>query len=160
VIELDILKQSKSEKQSLQSGYLYNDIQFDLSLSRFTRDELYAEAQPKDLAEIQDAQAIYNAVLNILTTTPGEKLLNPIFGLDLRNYLFEPINTTTSYFIATDIFYNIGSQEPRILLEAVSVTGEADEGEYYIDILFTIPTLDIYNLNLKATLNRDGYVVV
>jgi phage baseplate assembly protein W len=160
VIELDILKQSTSEKRSIQSGYLYNDIELDLSLSRFTKDELYAEAQPKDLAEVQDAQAIYNAVLNILTTAPGEKLLNPTFGLDLRTYLFEPINTTTSYFIATDIFHNIGAQEPRVLLEAVSVTGEADEGEYIVDILFSIPTLDIYNLNLKATLNRDGYVVI
>ena len=160
MIELDILKQSRSEERNLQEGYLYKDIQFDLSLSKFTRDELYSKAQPKDLAEIQDAQAVYNAVLNILTTAPGEKLLNPTFGLDLRGYLFEPINTTTSYFIATDVYDNIGAQEPRILLESVSVTGEADEAEYYIDVLFSVPTLDIYNLNLKATLNRDGYVVI
>jgi phage baseplate assembly protein W len=112
------------------------------------------------LAELQDAASVFNAVRNIMITSPGEKLLNPTFGLDLRKYLFEPINTTTSYFIATDVYNNLGDQEPRIELEGVSVTGIADEAEYYIDILFSVPSLDIYNLNLKATLNRDGYVVI
>ena len=95
-----------------------------------------------------------------MTTTPGEKLLNPRFGLDLRSYLFEPVTTTTSYFIATDIYNNLGVYEPRLELNGVSVTGEPDQGEYYINIVFSVPSLDIYNLNLKATLNRDGYVVV
>lgn len=160
MIELDILEQSKPEQRSLERGYLYKDIKFDIEFSRYVRDELYSKAEPKDLAELQDAASVFNAVQNILTTAPGEKLLNPTFGLDLRKYLFEPINTTTSYFIATNVYENLGVQEPRIQLEGVSVTGEPDEAEYYIDILFSIPSLDIYDLNLKATLNRDGYVVI
>jgi phage baseplate assembly protein W len=160
VIELDILEQSKTEQRSLERGYLYKDIKLDLEFSRYVRDELYSIAEPKDLAELQDAQSVFNAVQNIMTTAPGEKLLNPTFGLDLRGYLFEPINTTTSFFIASQVYNNLGVQEPRIELEGVSVTGEPDEAEYYIDILFSIPSLDIYNLNLKATLNRDGYVTI
>ena len=160
MIELDVLKQSKADERALEKGYLYKDIRLDLEFSRYLGRELYAVSEPKDLAELQDAEAVFNSIKNIMTTTPGEKLLNPRFGLDLRSYLFEPLTTTTSYFIATDIYNNLGVYEPRLELNGVSVTGAPDEGEYYINIVFSIPSLDIYNLNLKATLNRDGYVVV
>lgn len=160
MIELDILEQSQADQRALEKGYLFKDIKFDTEFSKFVGRELYSTAQPKDLAELQDAQAVYNSVKNIMTTAPGEKLLNPTFGLDLRTYLFEPINSTTSYFMASDIYRNLGVFEPRIVLNAVSVTGNTGENEYLIDIIFSIPTLDIYDLNLKATLNRDGYVTI
>jgi len=72
VIELDILEQSKAEQRSLERGYLYKDIKLDLEFSRYVRDELYSIAEPKDLAELQDAQSVFNAVQNIMTTAPGE----------------------------------------------------------------------------------------
>ena len=95
MIKLDELKRSKAEIKSLQQNYLYKDIQFDLKLNKFIKRDLYATPQPPDLAELTDARAVVNSVKNILTTAPGEKLLNPTLGLDLRYYLFEPINPST-----------------------------------------------------------------
>ena len=103
---------------------------------------------------MQDGQAVINSVKNILTTTPGQKLLNPTFGLDFRSYLFEPINTTTSYFLAQFIYSNLGVQEPRVTLEGVSIEGIEDQNQYNIDISFSIPKLDIYDLSLNATLKQ------
>lgn len=155
-----LLERSRAESASLKKGYIYKDIQLDLVFSRFLRDELHSVAEPKDLEESLDANAIFNSVRNILTTSPGEKLLNPLFGLDFRDYLFEPINPNTAYFIAQDINLNLGVFEPRINLDRVSITANVDDNEYNIDIEFSVPVLEIYNLNLKASINKDGYVVV
>lgn len=159
-VRLDNLKITSIEQKSLDSGYLYKDIKFDLSLERFSRAELYSNTAPNDLDEIQDGQAVLNSVKNILTTTPGQKLLNPALGLDFRSYLFEPINTTTSYFLGHFIYNNLGVQEPRINLESVEIEGNPDENQYNIEIGFSVPKLDVYNLSLNATLNKDGYVIV
>ena len=129
-VRLDNLERSSIEQKSLQDGYLYKDIKFDLDFSRYVKPELYSQSGPKDLAEIQDGQAVINSIKNILTTTPGQKLLNPLLGLDFRSYLFEPINTTTSYFLNEFIYLNLGVQEPRILLNTVSVKGLPEENQY------------------------------
>jgi len=159
-VRLDNLKISESEQKSLDSGYLYKDVKLDLSMNRFVRPELYGKSAVKDIDELQDAEAIINSVKNILTTTPGQKLLNPLLGLDFRSYLFEPINSTTSYFIGYFIYNNLGIQEPRITLEGVSIESSPEENQYDININFSVPKLDIYGLSLNATLNKDGYVVV
>lgn len=159
-IRLDNLKQSTSEVNSLENGYLYKDIDLDLSFDRYTKKELYSKTEPNDLSELQDGTAILNSVKNILTTTPGQKLLNPTIGLDLRSYLFENVSNTTSYFIGLDIYNSLGAQEPRVQLNGMEIKGIPDENEYRISIEFSIPNLDIYNLSLNATLNKEGYVVV
>ncbi len=159
-VRLDNLQIPASEKKSLESGYLYKDIKFDLAASRFKRTELYGTSELKDLNEIQDGQAVINSIKNILTTSPGQKLLNPRLGLDFRRYLFEPINSTTAYFLGYYICNNLGVQEPRMILNKLDIVGNPDMAEYDITIEFSIPTLDIYNLTLNASLNRDGYVAV
>jgi phage baseplate assembly protein W len=159
-VRLDNLQIPASEKKSLESGYLYKDIKFDLAASRFKRTELYGTSELKDLNEIQDGQAVINSIKNILTTSPGQKLLNPRLGLDFRRYLFEPINSTTAYFLGYYIYNNLGVQEPRMILNKLDIVGNPDVAEYDITIQFSIPTLDIYNLTLNASLNRDGYVAV
>ncbi len=159
-VRLDNLKLTSNEEKSLESGYLYKDVKFDLDMTRFSKPELYSKPTLNDLDEIQDGQAVINSVKNILTTTPRQKLLNSTFGLDFRRYLFEPVNTTTSYFLAQFIYGNLGVQEPRITLEGISVEGLEEDGQYNIYINYSIPKLNIYGLSLNATLNKDGYVLV
>lgn len=160
MITLKNTKRSAEETKAVEQGYLYKDLKLDLETSRFVRNELYSKSQPRDLDDIQDARAVINSVKNILTTTPGQKLLNPTIGLDLRSYIFEPISSVTAFFIVNDIYESLGRQEPRVTLQSATVTGDLDESQYDIDITISIPNLDIYDLNLKATLNRDGYVVI
>ncbi len=159
-VRLDNLRLTSIEENSLDSGYLYKDVKFDLEATRFGKSALYSEQTLNDLDELQDGQAVINSVKNILTTTPGQKLLNPTFGLDFRSYLFEPINTTTAYFLAQFIYGNLGVQEPRITLTGLSIEGLEDQNQYDINISFSIPKLDIYDLSLNASLNKDGYVLV
>ena len=159
-VRLNNLGLTSIEEKSLEDGYLFNDVKFDLEMTRFGKPELYSEQTLKDIDELQDGQAVINSVKNILTTTPGQKLLNPTLGLDFRSYLFEPVNTTTSFFLAQFIYSNLGVQEPRINLEGVAIEGIEDQNQYNIEITYSIPKLDIYDLSLNATLNKDGYVLV
>ena len=159
-VRLNNLGLTSIEEKSLEDGYLFKDVKFDLEMTRFGKPELYSEQTLKDIDELQDGQAVINSVKNILTTTPGQKLLNPTLGLDFRSYLFEPVNTTTSFFLAQFIYNNLGVQEPRINLEGVKIEGIEDQNQYDIQITYSIPKLDIYDLSLNATLNKDGYVLV
>ena len=159
-VRLNNLGLTSIEEKSLEDGYLFKDVKFDLEMTRFGKPELYSEQTLKDIDELQDGQAVINSVKNILTTTPGQKLLNPTLGLDFRSYLFEPINTTTSFFLAQFIYNNLGVQEPRINLEGVKIEGIEDQNQYDIQVRYSIPKLDIYDLSLNATLNKDGYVLV
>ena len=79
---------------------------------------------------------------------------------NLRSYLFESVSNTISYFIGLDIYNSLGVQEPRVNLNEITIEGIPDENLYRIAIGFSIPNLDIYNLSLNATLNKEGYVVV
>ena len=159
-VRLDNLRPSRLEQASIDNGYLYKDVAIDVGFDKSVSRDLYGSVQPGDLNDVIDGRSVIGSVKNILTTTPGEKLLNPRFGLDLRAYVFEPISVTTSYFIAQNIYENLGSQEPRINLQAVEVEGYPENNEYRIDVSFSVPALDIYNLSLNAALNKDGYVTL
>ena len=89
-----------------------------------------------------------------------EKILNPEFGLDLRRYLFEPVNSSTAYKIKYDINTKLPGQEPRIQIQNVNVDAITDAQEYYIALQINIPSLDAYGITLKSLLNSNGYYVL
>lgn len=159
-IRLNIAKSTKEVENSLRDNYLFKDIDFDLKTSYNTNSELFRVDEKNDLTPIYDVTSILNSLKNILTTSPGEKLLNPTFGLDLRDYLFEPVTEIRGYFLGEDILFGLPSQEPRIQVNEVKVIVDPDEQQYSIDLNITIPLLNVYNLSLKGVLNNDGYTIV
>ena len=52
-----------------------------------------------DIVVSKDASAIKQAIVNLLLTNKGERLMNPTYGSDIRKYLFEPLDYGTSYLI-------------------------------------------------------------
>lgn len=159
-IKLNVVQPTKQVENTLANGYLYKDILFDLNLSYTDNPELFKKNEKKDITPIFDAASVINSIKNILTTSPGQKLLNPTFGLDLRSYLFEPVNSTLGFFIGKDIYNGITLQEGRVQVNKVKVTVDLDNQEYLIDLNLTIPSLNINSLSLKGILNNDGYTFV
>lgn len=159
-IKLNVVKSTDQGKNALVNGYLYKDILFDLKLSYTDNSELFKIDEKKDIAPIYDAAAVINSVKNILTTTPGQKLLNPTFGIDLRSYLFEPVTETYGFFLGKDIYNGITLQENRVKIDKVRVTIDIDNQEYQINLRLSIPSLNINGLSLKGVLNNDGYTFV
>jgi phage baseplate assembly protein W len=159
-IKLNVVRPTTEVEKALESGYLYKDIEFDLTTSYTTNVELFKTNEKEDLAPIYDVKAVITAVKNILTTSPGEKILNPTFGVDLRDYLFEPVSETGGFFLGRDLFDGLSLQEPRIKINTIRIKVDEDEQQYDINLDISIPTLNVNNLSLKGVLNNDGYTFV
>ena len=97
--------------------------------------------------------------MNALLTSPGEKILNPTYGVDLRQYLFEPIDDFTTELIKDDIEIKLPAMEPRIVLKNVNVVADEDNNQYNIELQIDVPSLDVYGLSIKSELASTGYVV-
>lgn len=158
-IVLRNLERSEPVKKSIGDGYIYKDIVFDLDPTFTTSGEFQKKTDQKDLKPIFNANAVITSLKNIFTTTPGEKLLNPTFGIDLRSYLFDPVSETRAFIIGTKIYDNITTQEPRVDIEELLVTAKFDDQEYIIDFKLSIPTLDISSISLVGVLNNDGFTI-
>lgn len=82
---------------------------------------------------------IREAIFILLSTQPGERVMNPDFGCDLQGQVFKQIDNSTineiKDLIATAILYF----EPRVRLEEISVdtSGEMD-GRLDIHLEYTV----------------------
>lgn len=92
----------------------------------------------------QAAMAVYEedvrqAILIILQTNNGERLMRPTFGAGLNAFAFEPINPTTMAALQTRVENALIDWEPRIDVVAVSVTpSSAAIGTLLIDITYRV----------------------
>jgi phage baseplate assembly protein W len=141
--------------------FAFADLHLDLQPDFTNINEVYAENEQKDLVVDYDLQAIKNSIVNIMTTSPGEKILNPTFGIDLRDYLFEPVSEITSNQIANDIVNGMISQEPRIRFKRKpEVIPNVDEQSYTISMNISVPLLDISDFLFQGLLNFEGFSVL
>lgn len=141
--------------------YLYKDLFLDLDLEYSTQSAILRYNNITDFKALYDTDAIINSVKNILLTSPGQKLLNPTFGIDLRRFLFYPVNTRIGYLIGLDFSERLPKFEPRITIDSVQVVLQPEDNAYEVNVVFTIPLLaDNKKFTLKGKLNSDGYTII
>lgn len=159
-IKLTDVGVTKQEQIALSQQYLYKDLFLDLQNSYSYNNQLNRSVQLKDIQGLFDINAISQSITNILLTTPGQKILNPEFGIDLRQYIFDPVDDFTTQEIQADIEEKLPNLEPRIELESVEVTADIDEQQYNIVLQINVPSLNVYGLSLRSVLNSNGYAIV
>ena len=71
---------------------------------------------------VAGADKVREAIRIILDTEPGERIMRPTFGCGLRRYLMKPNTVATRALIQRDVERALTAWEPRIRLEAVTVT--------------------------------------
>lgn len=157
-LKLTDIETTPLEDASLGNNYLYKDLQLDLTKKRTYTRAINNTTFLSDVDSIFDLQAVSNSIVTVFTTSPGQKILNPTFGLDLRMYLFEPITENTAFFIRDDIFNNLSKYEPRVVVRNVSVVPNIDEQLYEITLQIDVPQLNIYGVSIKNILNSEGYI--
>jgi phage baseplate assembly protein W len=90
---------------------------------------------------------VREAVLIILGTSPGERLMRPDFGAGLNALVFEPMNTTTLALARHHVEEALVLWEPRIDGVVVDVAADASLGRLRIDISYHVrATNTFYNL--------------
>lgn len=137
--------------------YTYSDLHLDLQQQYLINDPMTKQPEINDLKVDYDVDAVKNSIKNIFLTTPGNKILNPEFGLDLRQFVFEPATLDNGHELQRLIYTKLELFEPRIKLHGVKVIVDGDNNEFTVTIVFSIPTLNIENISIAGTLNSNGY---
>ena len=157
-ITLDILKQDKTLVDSGEE-VIYKDLHLDLRKKYPLSNELVKEAQINDIIADNNIDAIKNAFISLLTTSPGEKILNPVFGINFGDILFLPVSEERANVIGGTILNNLEKFEPRIRIINLTITPVIEQQEYITDFTYTIPRFNNRNLNLKGRLSSSGFYV-
>ena len=100
----------------------------------------------KEAVLVNHESDINESLYIILSTTPGERTMNPKFGCGLKTLIFENITQSTVTIIEDMVSRAILYFEPRISLQKVSVdlnhdTGQGDsiyDGVVHINIEYII----------------------
>jgi phage baseplate assembly protein W len=95
-----------------------------------------------DLNVVTDREAVNQSLKNILLTPsgfrPGEVADNPTYGLGVKDFLFEKVNTLDAGTIRDAVAEKIIRYEPRIALENIVVTPMPEENSYDIEIYYVL----------------------
>jgi phage baseplate assembly protein W len=136
----------------------YKDMSLDLRPETKTLPRgLYRADNVVDIKESNDEAAIQNSLFNIFNTSPGQKLLNPEFGLDLKRYLFDPLTQDIAQNIGESILQGLNRWEPRVIVTGVNVITDFDQNQYIISLYIEIPTLNITQATYNGALNTEGF---
>lgn len=155
-MSITISKVTGVNNNTISQG-VYKDIHYPLSENMLPEEEsLYGKVTRTDLQTSTDEQAVMNSIKNIFTTTPGEKVLNPEFGINLTQWLFEPASEFTAREIGEAIQTGIKKFEPRVQLTRVSVIVDEDNNQYIIKLAIQIPSLNI-SRDYDAVLQQPGF---
>lgn len=95
-----------------------------------------------------DLDDIRSSLRILLSTSVGERILQPRYGCNLDRLLFDPLSTTTATYVKGLIGQAILIYEPRIAVDDIVIDpGAASDGKLAIEIRFTVRTTNSrYNM--------------
>lgn len=96
--------------------------------------------QQKSVVMTEKIEDIENSLRILLTTTVGERIMQPRYGSNMEDYLFESLDTGTKTRIIDRIKTAILFFEPRIDAKKIELnTMNELEGEIIVEIEYIIP---------------------
>jgi phage baseplate assembly protein W len=92
---------------------------------------------------VSDEEDINESLNILLSTSLGERVMQPKYGCNLIDYLFDPLSSSMIGFIKDRVENSILFYEPRIIADKIEVTDDGSfdlrEGKFIISIEYTIP---------------------
>ena len=92
-------------------------------------------------------------LLNFLLTSTRERIMNPNFGSDIQNSIFEQINNKNLEDIENIIYTYIKNNFPDIKLEELNITGYEDNNSINIYFKYSIINTNIED-ELQLNFNK------
>jgi phage baseplate assembly protein W len=134
--------------------YVYCDLHLDLSIANNTGNGLNSQGS-NDITVDYDYHAIRNSITNIFNTIPGQKILNPAFGANLDQFLFDSVDSIKGKILGNTILQNINNFEPRINVQSVQVQPIPDKQLYYVLLVYQILNIGVVD-KLQLTFNSKS----
>jgi uncharacterized protein len=112
----------------ISMGVVYQGIMFPFSVGA---NSFPATAINQDLLK--------QSILQILLTTPGERVFLPTFGSALESTVFENTGAALTLKVRSIVLSSLTRWEPRIVVQSINVSEQ--ESSVYITITYAIPSL-------------------
>ncbi len=75
-------------------------------------------------------ESVKQNLKNLLLTNPGERIMDPLFGVGLSHYLFENFSSAMPGNIKSDILFQVDKYMPFIeIIDFATETGSSQFGE-------------------------------
>lgn len=90
---------------------------------------------------LEDEADIVSSLQILLSTIPGERVMQPLYGCNLTELIFESLDTRIKTLMADKIESAILYYEPRVNLESIVFDESQEmEGVVLIDIVYQVKT--------------------
>ena len=107
-----------------------------------------------DVVVSKDASAIKQAIVNVLLTNKGERLMNPRYGSDIRRFLFEPLDYGTAFQIKGNIRDTLERFEPIISVIDIKCTPNFDDNGFDVVLQYNVRGTDDPPVAVEFFLSR------
>ena len=94
------------------------------------------------IKKVEDIDSVKQSIKIILSTSLGERIMEPDFGSRLRNLLFEQMDDITTILIELEIQETIEKWEDRVIINNVNVVPNYDINYYDVYVDFTVIRID------------------
>lgn len=92
----------------------------------------------KSVDVVDNENSIKESLYILLTTIPGERLMELDYGCDIQSILFKPLDLNVKTYLSNNIKSSILKWEPRIEVTNINIDGENFEGTLNISISYII----------------------
>jgi len=114
----------------------------------------------KEVKLISDEADIKSSLEVLLSTRVGERIMQPGYGCNLDELVFEPLNVSLQTYIKDLVFTSIYFYEPRINPENVTLEPVDVEGIVNVTIEYTIRSTNTrHNLVFPYYLNEGSNIL-
>ena len=103
------------------------------------------------------AENVQQNLKNLVLTSPGERIMNPDFGVGLRNYLFENANEGLYSTISSRLHSQVQSYMPFLDIEDVYIGPHDDAGanQNTLNVVITYKIEPIDMVDILTITNID-----
>jgi phage baseplate assembly protein W len=139
--------------------YVYKDLTLDLTTTKIESPGITLPVPGSDIKASFDLAAITNSLTNLFNTLPGQRFLFPEYGLDLYQFLFEPVLAQNGELIGDAILRAITTFESRVSIKNINVTVDPDNNQYFITVIMQLPILNLVEeLDFVFNIKKQSFI--
>jgi len=116
--------------------------------------ELYSDVnqfEPTNQSLLYNDDSVYQALYNLMSTSPGERHFNPEYGVDLDQFVFEYIDGITEEQMFNHVENKVDLFEPRAYLSYTESSIERDVSNGILNVSFIFIIKDQSKSRIQIT---------